>query len=141
MPALEYMKVDAPTQFPSMCICGAQNGPLVDTFIDKRGYGGTVEGGRIYLCRLCVTRAGRALGMVKGQEMTRLQNAADELAEAEKQVAERQLRVEQLTTANADREAKITSLQQYIETLQADITHFKAFRDRVAADAKDMVPA
>src|SRR5215831_20063489 len=99
-----------------MCVCGSQKGPIVDTYMDKPGYG------RVYLCRLCTTRSARALGLVKGEEMERLQKAADELAQAEKEVTDRQALIEQLTRSLAERDQKIQGQQAYIETLTKDVT-------------------
>ena len=120
-------------QFPSMCLCGSQKGPMVDTYMDKPGYG------RIYLCRLCATRAARAFGLVKGDEHTRLLEAADELAQAEKEVADRQGLIEKLTRSLADRDQKIQGQTAYIETLTNDVTQMRHLAGLVASTAKEMV--
>jgi len=120
-------------QFPSMCLCGSQKGPIVDTYMDKPGYG------RVYLCRLCGTRVARAFGLVKGDEMTRLQNAADELAQAEKEVSDRQKLIEKLTKSLADKDQKIQGQTSYIETLTADVTQMRHLAGLVASTAKEMV--
>ena len=120
-------------QFPGMCLCGSQKGPIVDTYMDKPGYG------RVYLCRLCTTRAARAFGLVKGEEMTRLEKAADELAQAEKEVADRQALIEKLTKSLADRDQKIQGQTSYIETLTSDVTQMRHLAGLVASTAKEMV--
>src|SRR5215471_8241027 len=120
-------------QFPSMCLCGSQKGPIVDTYMDKPGYG------RVYLCRLCTTRAARALGLVKGAEMERLEKAADELAQAEKEVSERQALIEKLTKSLAEKEQKISGQQSYIETLSNDVTQMRHLAGLVASTAKEGV--
>jgi len=120
-------------QFPSMCLCGSQKGPIVDTYMDKPGYG------RVYLCRLCGTRVARAFGLVKGDEMTRLQKAADELAQAEKEVSDRQRLIEKLTKSLADKDQKIQGQTSYIETLTADVTQMRHLAGLVASTAKEMV--
>lgn len=134
------MKVDAPTLFPSMCItCGGQNGPLVDTAVNKPvGVGGDF---RVYLCRRCTAQAARTLGMIKGDEHLRLQNAADELAQAEREIATRQEQVDTLTRTNGEREEKIGQLQAQIERQQAEITHFRATINAGIASMKDAVAA
>ena len=120
-------------QFPSMCLCGSQKGPIVDTYMDKPGYG------RIYLCRLCVTRAARAFGLIKGAEHERLEKAADELAQAELEIAERQALLEKLTKSLAERDQKITGQQAYIETLTSDVTQMRHLAGLVASTAREMV--
>jgi septal ring factor EnvC (AmiA/AmiB activator) len=120
-------------QFPSLCICGSQKGPIVDTFLDKPGYG------RIYLCRVCVGRAARALGLVKGEEMERLTHAAEQLAQAEREIGERQDLLEKLTKSLAERDQKIQGQQAYIETLSADVTQMRHLAALAAAPLKDLV--
>jgi hypothetical protein len=120
-------------QFPSMCVCGSQKGPIVDSYIDLPGYG------RVYLCRLCTTRAARAFGLVKGDEHTRLAGVADSLAQAEKEVADRQGLIEKLTRSLAEKEQKIGSLEGYIETLTSDVTQMRHLAGLVASTAKEMV--
>ena len=120
-------------QFPSLCICGSQKGPMVDTFLDKPGYG------RIYLCRVCTGRAARALGLVKGEEMERLTHAAEQLAQAETEIADRQSLLEKLTKSLAERDQKIQGQQAYIETLTADVTQQKHLMALAMAPLKEGV--
>jgi hypothetical protein len=120
-------------QFPSMCLCGSQRGPIVDTFMDKPGYG------RVYLCRLCTSRAARALGLIKGDEHTRLFNVADELEQAGKEISDRQKLIEKLTKSLAEKEQKISGQQSYIETLTSDVTQMRHLAGLVASTAKEMV--
>lgn len=145
MPALEFMKLEPGVegylaQWPSKCICGAQSGPMVDTGIDSVGYGNRVtDPGRIYLCRRCVTRAGRSLGLVKGDEMEKLQNSADELAVAAKEISERQALVERLSASGAEKDQKIETLQSYITTLQGDVEQRKHLANLIASTANELV--
>jgi hypothetical protein len=120
-------------QFPSMCLCGSQSPPVVDTFMDKPGYG------RVYLCRLCTTRAARALGLVKGDEHTRLGNIQDLLAHAEGEIGERDRLIEKMTKTGAERDLTIGSLRSYIETLQAEISQMRHLASLVATNAREMV--
>ena len=120
-------------QFPSMCLCGSQKGPIVDTYMDLPGYG------RVYLCRLCTSRAARAFGFVKGDEHTRLENVADELAQAEKEVTDRQKLIEKLTKSLAEKDQKIQGQQSYIETLTSDVTQMRHLAGLVASTAREMV--
>lgn len=138
---LEFMKVDAPTLWPAMCICGAQKGPLVDTMIEKPGYGGRIDPGRIYLCRLCVTRSARVLGLVKGDEMTRLQDAADELAQQQREATERQEIIDRMTRTAGEREQKLQALEAYIEQLQGELALRKAQANQILAQAKELAVA
>ena len=57
----EYERIETPTDFPAMCLCGSQKAPLVDTHLVKDAYG------HVYLCRLCITRSARALGIDQGR--------------------------------------------------------------------------
>jgi hypothetical protein len=120
-------------QFPSMCLCGSQKGPIVDTYLDLPGYG------RVYLCRMCTTRAARAFGLVKGDEHTRLTNVADELAQAGREIDERQKLLEKFTRSLAEKDQKISGQQAYIETLTADVTQMRHLAGLVATTAKEMV--
>ena len=120
-------------QFPGMCVCGSQKGPIVDTYLDLPGYG------RVYLCRPCTTSAARALGLVKGDEHTRLANVADEIAQMESEVSERQKLIEKLTKSLAEKDQKITGQLAYIETLTSDVTQMRHLAGLVASTAKEMV--
>jgi hypothetical protein len=120
-------------QFPGMCLCGSQKGPMVDTFMDKPGYG------RVYLCRLCTSRAARALGLVKGDEHTRLGNIQDLLEQAESEVSERDLLIKKMTKTGAERDLTIASLRSYIDTLQAEISQMRHLASLVATNAREMV--
>ena len=136
--SVEYVKSEHGSeghlaQFPSMCLCGSQKGPIVDTYMDKPGYG------RVYLCRLCATRAARAFGLVKGDEHERLLKAADELAQAEREISERQKLLDKLTRSLAEREQKIAGQLAYIETLTSDVTQMRHLAGLVASTAKEMV--
>jgi hypothetical protein len=129
----EHGAVGHLAQFPAMCICGSQKGPTLDSFLDLPGYG------RVYLCRLCVTRAARAFGLVKGAEQTRLLEAADELAQSASLLEESQALTERLTRSLAERDQKIAGQLVYIETLTNDISQMRHLAGTVAATAKEMV--
>jgi len=136
--SVEYVKSEHGSeghlaQFPSMCLCGSQKGPIVDTYMDKPGYG------RVYLCRLCATRAARAFGLIKGEEHTKILEAADLLAQAETEISQRQQLIERLTKSLADREQKIAGQNAYIETLSNDVTQMRHLAGLVASTAKEMV--
>lgn len=134
---LEYMKLEPGQEgylgeFPSMCICGSQKGPMADTGLEKNMYG------HVYVCRSCVTRMARVLGLVKGDEMTRLQGAADELAVAAEEVATRQEIIDRMTRAAGENEAKINTQREFIEQLQGELNLRKAQANQIAAQAREM---
>jgi len=120
-------------QFPQMCVCGSQKPPVVDTYMDKPGYG------RGYLCRMCTTRAARALGLVKGDEHTRLANIQDLLAQAQVDVTERDRLIEKMPKTGAERDQTIANQRGYIETLQAEISQMRHLASLVATNAREMV--
>jgi hypothetical protein len=103
----EYTLVDTPTIFPQACICGSQKGPLVDTFI-------TTAGLRLYVCSLCATRIGRALGLLKGERHTQLLKAGDLLTEAAKGIEERDKQIETQMAELAARARKIEALEELL---------------------------
>lgn len=127
--------------FPQACVCGSQKGPIVATGLTYRVGTGPEAFGHVYLCRLCVKRAALSLGMVKGEEMEKLQGAADELAQAAREVAERQTMIDRLTVSAGEREAKLNTQREYIETLQAELQQQKHYANTIAATAKEMVAA
>lgn len=127
----DFMRVDAPVDYPSMCICGSQKGPLVATGFTYRT-GGSIGGenaGHVYLCRLCVTRAARTMGLIKGPENERLENAADELDAAEKLNAEKDEVIRGLTEKLAARDQKVKVQDEFIEQLQGEKTQWRHIRD------------
>jgi septal ring factor EnvC (AmiA/AmiB activator) len=113
---------------------------LVATGITYRSSGGPgVEGAaHVYLCRLCVTRAARCLGMIKGAENERLEGAADALAEAEREIAERQALIEQLTGSLAEKDRKITVTQGYLEELQAEKAQQRHLAEVIVSNAREL---
>jgi hypothetical protein len=122
------------SQWPSMCFCGSQPGPMVDTFIDKPGYGGRgPEGGRLYFCRSCGVRVARQFGLVKGDEMTRLQSAADELAQAAIEVAQRQEIIDRMTQLAGENEAKLKMQRDRVEDLEGQLALMKSKNNQIAA--------
>lgn len=139
----EFQKVDTPALYPQMCvICDSSKGPQVDTMIEKGGVvAGTSGFGRVYLCRLCITRAARELGLVKGDEMERLQNAADGLDQAQKEIESRQGAIEQMSERAADRDRTIAAQRQVIETLQAEAASRKHLAEQILTGARDLVEA
>lgn len=50
---------------PGTCLCGSQQGPIVDTLIDIRG--GQYEFGRWYLCARCVEQAASLIGWIPNE--------------------------------------------------------------------------
>jgi hypothetical protein len=131
----EFEKIETPTDFPAMCVCGSQKAPLVDTHLVKDAYG------HVYLCRMCVTRSARALGLIKGAEHERLQEAADELVQAGREIAERQEIIDRTASALGEAEGRIVTLQAYIETLQGDLALHKSSWNQVFGTAKERVSA
>jgi hypothetical protein len=135
--SVEFVKQEAGegflAQFPQMCVCGSQKGPTVDTAMDLPGYG------RVYLCRMCTTRAARALGLVKGDEHTRLEQAADGLAQARAEIDQRDALIKRMTKTGAERDGQVASLRGYIETLQAEISQMRHLASLVATNAREMV--
>lgn len=126
--------------WPQKCICGSQKGPMIATGITYRvapGIGAETAG-HIYLCRLCVTRAARGFGMVKGDEYERLQNAADELAEASRQVADRDAIIAKQNATNAEQAAKIRTQQEYIESLQGEKRLMVTLAGQLQTTAKEL---
>lgn len=120
--------------YPQMCICGSQKGPMVATGRPPLG----VPTGQVYLCRLCVTQSARALGMVKGDEHTRLQNAADELALAEREIATRQEIIDQKTATAGDQTALIRQLQSEVERLRGQERLRMQQANQILASAQEM---
>ena len=105
----EYERIETPTDFPAMCICGSQKAPLVDTHLVKDAYG------HVYICLQCTKRLARALGIAKGAEMDRLEHAAEELVQAEREIADgRGCRRTPLRAGQA--EGKIVTLQAHRDT-------------------------
>ena len=131
----EYERIETPTDFPAMCVCGSQKPPLVDTHLVKEAYG------HIYVCLQCTKRLARALGIAKGAEMDRLERAADELVQAEREIAERQGMIDRTASALGQAEGKIVTLQAYIETLQGDLQLHRASWEQVFGTAKERVAA
>lgn len=142
---MSFMKVE-PGQtgylqdYPQQCICGSQKGPMVATGLTYRvaqGVGAEAAG-QVYLCRMCTTRAARALGLVEGDEHERLQNAADELATAEQEIATRQEIIDQQTVTLGLNETKITQQAGYIENLNGELRLIRAQAAQVSATAREM---
>jgi hypothetical protein len=146
---IEYMKLEpgAPgylERWPQMCICGSQKGPMVDSFLDKPGYGGRqMQDGRIYVCRLCAKRFGMAFGIVKGPEMERLEAASDQLALAQQQIEERQQLIDRMAATLGANEAKINTQREFIEQLQGELQMHKHAQDQAVAllKTREMVAA
>jgi hypothetical protein len=70
--------VEAPLVFPSACIgCGSQKGPIFDSRKEIPG------GGRVYVCKNCFRVMAKAWGVVKGERMEQLLDAAAGLEQAE----------------------------------------------------------
>lgn len=119
--------------FPQMCICGSQKGPMIATGRAPLG-----SEGQIYLCRLCVTQSARAFGLVKGDEMVRLQNAADELAQATVEVSTRQEIIDRQAVSLGENETKIRQQAGFIENLQGEMRLIRAQAAQVSATAREM---
>jgi hypothetical protein len=94
--------------------------------------------GQIYLCRPCVVGAARALGLVKGDEYQRLQNAADELAQATVEVSTRQEIIDKQTVRLGENETKIRQQAGFIDNLQGELRLIRAQAAQVSATAREM---
>lgn len=106
---LEFIVVPHPSFMPMACACcGSAAGPVVDTHRELPVYG------RVYVCELCVTRAARVLGLVKGKRMNELQAAAKRLSHAEEQAA-------QLLVERDDLNLVVQARDEHIERLKAEL--------------------
>ena len=131
----EYEKISTPTAFPAMCVCGSQKGPLVDTGLLKDAYG------HVYLCRMCVTRSARALGLIKGAEHERLMAAGDELEQAAREVETRQEIIDRQTVTLGQNEERLRAQTAYIDQLQGDLRLRQQQANQIAAQAREMAAA
>lgn len=106
---IEFMVVDHPAVHPNCCvICGSGKGPIVDTHVEKWG-------DHLYLCRLCVTRAARVYGLVKGPKMDELLAAADSLDEKDRQLAVLKAENDELRLANGGHRRRLNEMKEQIE--------------------------
>lgn len=81
---IEFIVVDHPAVYPNACfLCGSGKGPMVDTHVEKPLAGGDQH---VYVCRLCVTRAARVFGLVKGEKMDELLAASERLEEKDREL-------------------------------------------------------
>jgi hypothetical protein len=110
---LEFVRVPpgTPLAFPSKCQCGNSK-HLLDTHRE-------IAGQRLYFCKLCVSMAARAFGMIAGPEHDKLMDAAAGLEQAEKEISDRDERLRKQTGELADRQRRIDALQVLLDDLRA----------------------
>jgi hypothetical protein len=78
--------VDVPSSFPARCLlCPSQKGPILDTGVDTP-FPGPNAAGAVYVCRTCARKIARIYGFAKGEQLEKLENAAEELAALEKRM-------------------------------------------------------
>lgn len=136
---MDFLKVDVPVDWPQACVCGSSKGPLVATGITYRAAAGTDGMAHVYLCRMCVTRAARCMGLVKGQEHERLENADTLLAQMKVEIDERQALITQLTESLAEKDRTIATTRGYLEQLQAEQAQRKYLAEQIATNARELV--
>ena len=114
-------------------ICGNQKGPFTDTLVDKFGAGINLgEEGRVYLCRPCTRLAAKAHGLVKGERMDELLDAADKLEQKEKEIADRDKYVDGLNNELAETKKQVRALRDLLdasEKREASRSHLASIID------------
>lgn len=105
----EFQLVPHPQIFPSACVCGSQHGPILDTHIERPGYG------RVYLCKLCAFRVALRYGFAKGDEMNKLMDARAGLEQAEKEIETRNQRLRSMETELHQRDGRIRELEAELQ--------------------------
>lgn len=102
---LEYALVEVPSVYPNCCLlCGAGKGPMLDTHVEKWEE-------HFYLCQLCATRIARVFGLVKGERMDQLLDAANELGEKDRQLASLENENQELRLANGNHRRRLGELK------------------------------
>src|SRR3954471_151636 len=115
---MDFHFVERGLSWPNCCvICGSQGPGLVDTGVDKPGIAGDGSGfGRVYLCKnVCVKAAASEVGFVKGPRMDELQNASLALEQRDKEIVNRDRRIDKLTEAIAERDRRLKQQQMVID--------------------------
>jgi hypothetical protein len=112
----EAKVVETPTFFPYACAwCSGQKGKMIDTGVERPTAGGIF---REYLCSSCLKGAAQLRGFAKGEEMERLERAAEALDEAEKVLDGLHERIKVM-------DARITSQAQAIEAKDAELEQLR----------------
>jgi hypothetical protein len=75
----DWFKLEAANAFPFRCVACVNAKDVLDTFVEVPGWG------RVFICKNCARTAAREFGFSRGKEQERLSNAAEVLAEAEKE--------------------------------------------------------
>lgn len=126
---IEFQLVPAPTQAPQCCmICKSQKGPLTDTFIET-------PLGRVYVCELCVSRLARAAGLIEGDRFNQLVQASATLAQAEREISQRETQIERMQQKLKDKGARIAELERDVEHKRGEIATLQHIADGIAAAA------
>lgn len=128
---IEYQRVEAAVVYPQSCVlCTATKGPFVDTFADRWGE-------RLYVCRMCTQRLGRALGIVKGDKHEELLRSAELLAEKDREIAMRQQQQDELRQVNGQLRAQEKELRAELQAARGrieQVSHLAAIVERNTAE-------
>ena len=129
----EYMLVETPAIFPQCCIvCQSGKGPLVD-FVRENG------GNRLYLCQMCLKRAARAMGLVKGDRMESLMKSGELLDEAERSAVEREALIEKQIAELAARARRIEALNELLQQEQNDKRTQRAMLESINEQSRQLL--
>lgn len=125
---LEFIVTPHAQFIPHMCVaCGGSEGAMTDTHRELVRYG------RVYLCRMCVTRAARAHGLVKGKRQDELMQAAKLLDQARDEITQRDARHDTLV-AELDEERR--RVAQLTEDVEYNAGRVKQLEERLSQHAK-----
>lgn len=115
--------VDAPILWPTHCaFCPSQKGPQLDSCVEYPSPGAV---GRMYVCRTCAKQISKLFGFAKGEEMERLENAAQTLEDLQKELASRDEMVGELVKQVEDQRKTIVAQESVIEEKEGKISQLK----------------
>lgn len=121
--------VHAATDRPHMCAqCAGTKGPFLDTSVDPLH-----NGGRLYLCMLCLRIDAAEAGFAPGERMDTLADAKTTVEHAEQEIEERNAELRDTRNALKERDRAVTQLQAMVERLEGEIAR-KDHQAKVAAD-------
>lgn len=128
----EFMRIDGGAPFfPHNCRACTGVKDLIDTFAED-------QVGRVYLCRLCITRGARVFGLVKGNRHTELERA-DELLSASTKESERQReQIERMTAELSARAQRISQLEALAEQMRQKDKQRQYMAGQVIEHAKEL---
>lgn len=130
---IEFIVVDHGTVHPNAClICGSATGPLVDTHVEKWG-------DHIYICRMCVTRAARVLGLVKGKKQDELLQAAAGLEQKDAEIAVIQGELAEARLEAGGQRAAARELQARLQEQQGRIKTMAHIATEVERQSRELV--